>query len=89
MQLIAPLLFLAVSLSGHTAFAQKPAVIHTQLSVVSAEHGLGAEIDKLKRSASPLWAGYSIPVGPDFHMGENVASVEYLFGKSNGRSASL
>lgn len=82
MRLIAPVLSLALSLSGHTAFAQQPAVLHTQLSAVSAEHGFNAEIEKLKRSASPLWAGYSIPVGPDFRMGENVASVEYLEGQN-------
>jgi len=78
MRLIAPMLFLASLSFIQTASAQQPAVLHTTLSIVSADHGIGTEIDRLKRSGSLLWAGYQIPVGPDFHIGGNDNSTEYL-----------
>jgi len=83
MRLIVPVLSITALLVMQTTVAQQPAVFHTLLSTVSADYGVGAEIDRLKRSGSPVWAGYQIPVGPDFHINHNGETVEYLEGAGN------
>jgi hypothetical protein len=51
-----------VTLSAAAAFAQQPQFFHARLTTASAEHGLNAELDSLKRESAPLWVGYSIPI---------------------------
>src|ERR1700733_1293170 len=76
----ATVLFAATALS-----AQQPTVVHGQVTTDTAEHGLNAALDNLKRQNSPMWVGYSIPVISKFSSGWNSSHIAYLEG--NGDSA--
>ena len=60
--------------------AQQPVVEHAQLTARAAEHGLAAELDAAKRSSSPAWIGWSIPVSERFSSGWGMDRVEFLEG---------
>jgi len=60
--------------------AQQPSVEHAQLTVRAAEHGLAAELETAKRSGSPEWIGWSIPVSEHFSSGWGMDRVEFLEG---------
>ena len=60
---------------------QAPTVLHAQYSTQSAEHGLGAQLDLLRKTGGPLWAGYFIPVEERFQRSDG-EGVSYLEGES-------
>jgi len=66
--------------------AQQPSVEHAQLTARAAEHGLAAELDAAKRSSSPAWIGWSIPVSERFSSGWGMDRVEFLEGDNSGNS---
>lgn len=79
MRPIASLFVLGAMLSARALIAQQPTVLHAQLSKVTAARELGAQIDQLKRNATPEWIGYAIAVSPGFHSDEN-GSIRLLEG---------
>lgn len=81
--LFAPLFALCALLSAHLLEAQQPTVLHAEVSTVSAEHALAAQIDRLKREAAPVWVGYAIDVKPGFHEGGNKSRIALLEGGSD------
>ena len=78
MRSIALVLVLGVLLSAPITMAQQPTILHAKISTRSAEQGLAAQVDQLKRRSEPTWIGYQITVGKNFHSGGNSASVVYL-----------
>lgn len=82
MRFLTHTLALTTILAASTAtLAQQPEVTHTQLTTQSADHGLGAALDGLKRQNTPLWAGYTIPVVDKFSSGWRTNHVAYLEGE--------
>jgi hypothetical protein len=82
MRLHARVIALAVLLSAAAAItlAQQPEITHAQLTAKSADHGLAAELDALKREGAPVWVGYSVPVVDKFSSGWSSDRVAYLEG---------
>ncbi len=66
-QTVLATLVLALASTAPLLAQQPPVILHGQVSTQSAERGLTAQIDALKRSATPLWAGYIIPVADQVH----------------------
>jgi hypothetical protein len=64
-------------------FAQQPTVSHSQVTTETADHGLGAVIDKLKQQKDTVWVGYSVPVVSKFSSGWNSNRIDYLEGNNN------
>lgn len=60
--------------------AQQPEIVHAQLTTRSLEHGLGAELESLKRTNGSVWAGYAFPVVERFHSGWDSDRTAYLEG---------
>jgi hypothetical protein len=60
--------------------AQQPQITHAQVTTKSADRGLAAELDALKRESGPAWVGYSIPVVDRFGNGWDSGRVAYLEG---------
>ena len=65
--------------------AQQPTILHGQATTETADHGLRATLDGLKRQNTTMWVGYSVPVGSKFSSGWNSDHIAYLEG--NGGSA--
>ena len=60
--------------------AQQPQITNAQVTAKSADRGLAAELDALKRESAPVWVGYSIPVVDRFSNGWDSGRVAYLEG---------
>jgi HEAT repeat protein len=58
--------------------AQQPQVSNAQMSSQQVDHGLQSALDGLKQSATPLWAGYSIPTASSFQSGWGGSPIAYL-----------
>jgi HEAT repeat protein len=81
MRTLVRLLIATAAISTATTLtAQQPAVVHAQLKVESADHGLKSALDGLKRQSTAAWVGYSIPVSDSFSSSWNSPRVEYLEG---------
>jgi HEAT repeats/PBS lyase HEAT-like repeat len=78
--------FLATTFLSATSalFAQQPTVHNGQVTTETANQGLSAAIDGLKRQKDATWIGYSVPVISKFSTGWNSSRIEYLEG--NGYS---
>ena len=66
-----------ITLAATTAFAQQPQFLHARLTTASADHGLNAELDSLRREAAPLWVGYNIPVA-EKTFSDRYPRIDYL-----------
>ncbi len=85
--IVRSLIIVSLLSTAAVSLAQQPEIIHAQLTVQAVEHGLGAEIDSLKATATPVWVGYTIPVVDKFQSGWNSDRVAYLEDeRSTGRS---
>ena len=68
--------------------AQQPQITHAQVTAKSADHGLAAELDVLKRESAPVWVGYSLPVVERFSNGWDSGRVAYLEGMRSSSDGS-
>jgi HEAT repeats len=73
---------LAVS-APRLLFAQQPVVNHGQVTTATADQGLSAVIDGLKRQKEIAWIGYTIPVVNKFSSGWSSNRIDYLEGDGN------
>jgi HEAT repeat protein len=72
-----------IVLAGPAIFAQQPTVVHGQMTTETANQGLSAVIEGLKRQKDVAWVGYSIPVINKFSSGWNSSRTDYLEGDGN------
>jgi hypothetical protein len=66
-----------------SVLAQQPTIVHGQATTETADHGLNAALEGLKRQNSAMWVGYSIPVVSKFSSGWNSDHVAYLEGRGD------
>ena len=80
-------LFLTAALLGGLTnlSSQQPQVVDAQLSTQSVDRNLRETLDKLKQSATPLWAGYTIPTAKPFNSNWNYR-ISYLEKHGNSES---
>jgi hypothetical protein len=69
--------------TGIAMLAQQPTVTHGQVTTATADHGLSAVVDGLKRQKDTAWVGYSVPVVSKFSSGWNSKRIDYLEGNNN------
>ncbi len=82
MRLHVRIVAIAVLLSAAAVtLAQQPEITHAQLTTKSADRGLAAEFDALKRTGVPVWVGYNVPVVDRFSSGWSSDRVSYLEGR--------
>ena len=79
-QIVTSLTFGTLLLVAAGSRAQQPQIVHAQLSSRAPAHGLGAELESLKRSSGPVWVGYTVPVAQRFTSGWSSDPVAYLEG---------
>lgn len=86
--LVPTLILGALFTTASVSPAQQPEILHAQLTTEIPAHGLGPELESLKRSGSPVWLGYTIPVVEKFHSGWSSDRVAYLEGDHHSRESS-
>jgi HEAT repeats len=55
-----------MTMAAVAGLAQQPLVEHAQVATRSGEHGLATELETVKRTGSPAWVGWSVPVQNGF-----------------------
>ena len=84
MRILGRILVAATVLSAAPALlTQQPTITHGQVITETADHGLGAAIDRQKQQKDTTWLGYSIPVVSKFSSGWNSSRIAYLEGNGD------